>query len=496
MTMPEAEPIETFELFITADEAFPAFERRVLAAERSVVGCFRVFDLGTRLRSDAARDIGETWFDLFLHSLNRNVAIEMFVTDFDPVIATEDHRRSWRSARQFAALNELSTGAKMSWSIAMHPARVGLLPRIAFQVKTRPEMQAAASDALTPGLADRKGKLDVPLVPATHHQKLAVIDDTYLYIGGLDLNERRFDTAIHDQPAEETWQDVQALVTGPVVEAAARHLASFHDVTAGDRPATAAAPGFLRTLSSKRDLELLHLSPKEQVTEIEQAHLEAIAHTDGPIYLETQFLRHKPLAEALAKAAGDKTDLTCAIILPASAEDVAFEGNRREDAQFGAQLQMECVDLIADAFGPRVAIACPARPAPADQGASSYAKLFDAPIIYVHSKVSLFGASQAILASANLNGRSMRWDTEAGVHLTRAGDIRLLWRRMLSHWFRDVPVPDPLEDQMAFVTWMNGQMAQNMATSPVERRHFLLPYPRGRDVDLGTRLPGVPDAMV
>ncbi|MEJ6389466.1 phospholipase D family protein [Gymnodinialimonas ulvae] len=490
-----ANAIEAFDLLVTAEEAFAAFEDAVLAAEHSVVGCFRVFDLRTKLRGASARKIGDTWFDLILHALNRGVAFSLTVTDFDPIIATEDHRRSWSSARQFAAVNELSTDARFTWTIADHPARVGLIPRVALQAKSRPEMNATAEDPLTPGLADRKSRMDLPLIPATHHQKLAVIDNRSLYIGGLDLNERRYDTKDHALPAEQTWHDIQAVVEGPVVAAALRHLDSFQAVTAGQRPATASAPGFLRTLSMKRSAEVLHFGPKDHVAEIEKAHLDAIAETVGPIYFETQFFRHKPLAEALAKAARTKPQLTCTMVLPASPEDVAFEGNRREDAQFGAQLQMECIDIVAEAFGNRLSLASPARPAVAPTDSSRYSTLFDAPIVYVHSKVSLFGAQQAIVSSANLNGRSLRWDTEAGVHLVDPDHVQTLWHRVLSHWLGRHPI-DPLEDQTTFIHWLNGALAQNIATPPEERSHFLLPYPRGRDIELASPLPGVPDEMV
>ena len=44
-----------FDVMITADEAWPAFERAVLSARSHVVAGFRIFDLSTRLRSTEAR---------------------------------------------------------------------------------------------------------------------------------------------------------------------------------------------------------------------------------------------------------------------------------------------------------------------------------------------------------------------------------------------------------------------------------------------------------
>ena len=491
----ETDPIQTFELLITADEGFVAFENLILDAQDSVIGGFRVFDLTTKLHGERAKAIGTTWFDLLLDALNRGVSIEITVTDFDPVAATLDHRRSWMSARQFAGLNELSTGAQIKWSIATHAARVGVLARTVLQVKSRAKMAAQKPDELSPGLKERMKGVDLPLVPTTHHHKLAVIDGKTLYIGGLDLNDRRYDTWEHDRDADQTWQDIQAIVTGPVVDAAERHLKCFQSVTAGEVEPSDPAPGFLRTLSTRRTVELTNLGPREYIHELEEAHLALIEKTEGPIYLETQFFRHKALANALAKAAENNAALTCTLVLPAAPEDVAFEGNRAEDAKHGAQLQMDCIDIVTEAFGKRVAIASPARPVKAPPGTNGYARLFDAPIIYVHSKLSLFGMHDAILSSANLNGRSMKWDTEAGIHLTNPDHIRTCWNRALKHWLHDVPV-DPNEDQLGFVEWLNEDLARNRAAIPSERKHFLLPYPMGREADLASPLPGVPDAMV
>jgi hypothetical protein len=44
-------------------------------------------------------------------------------------------------------------------------------------------------------------------------------------IGGLDLDERRWDDRRHRQRANQTWHDISALIEGPAVEDAARHFA-------------------------------------------------------------------------------------------------------------------------------------------------------------------------------------------------------------------------------------------------------------------------------
>ena len=87
------------EVLLTAAEAFPAFERAVLSARREIWGSFRIFDLETLLRSQEARLIGETWFDLMVHTLGRGVRVRMVLTDFDPVVRPRLHALTWRSVR-------------------------------------------------------------------------------------------------------------------------------------------------------------------------------------------------------------------------------------------------------------------------------------------------------------------------------------------------------------------------------------------------------------
>ncbi|ABD56480.1 phospholipase D family protein [Jannaschia sp. CCS1] len=487
-------PITDLDVYFSAAEAFPAFEELCLSATRSIRCCFRVFDPSTSLHSDAGRGIGETWFDLLLHLLNRGVEIDITISDFDPIIATDDHRRSWRSARLLADLDELSTDARLTFAISMHPARVGYLPRRVLRSKIAGELEKRDADPLTPGLDGLEAGDDLPLMPATHHQKLAVVDEDALYIGGLDLNDRRYDTLLHQQASEQTWQDIQAIARGPVVAAAAAHLKSFRAVTEGEGEAPPQAPGFLRTLSSRRAQDLIHIAPKPLINEIEEAHLAAVERAEGLIYLETQFFRHKPLAEALVQAATQKDDLACILILPAAPEDVAFEGNDAEDARMGAQIQMEALQILTEGLGERLALASPAQCRSAEDVPQA-AILHGAPLIYVHSKLSLFGRDEAILSSANLNGRSFRWDTEAGLHLSERAHVEPLWPRALDHWLLDT-APDPFGPPRDTVTRINQLLSENVAKSPEDRHHFLLPFDHSAQDRLASPLPFVPDEMV
>ena len=166
-------------------------------------------------------------------------------------------------------------GARLHVIAAMHPARVSRISkvllhnRIRGELRTRSEWLSGMPEGLRaralgemPGLAGHLAPradgfaprpfVSAGLVPATHHQKLAAFDEEWLFIGGLDLDERRWDTPEHDRPGPETWHDVAVLVQGRAAADAHAHLGRFLDEVAERRPAAPDAGLLLRTLSKKR----------------------------------------------------------------------------------------------------------------------------------------------------------------------------------------------------------------------------------------------------
>lgn len=225
-----------FEVLITADEAWPAFERAVLSARARIHGSFRVFDLRTKLRSDEARAVGDDWFDLLAHVVKRGVQVTLVVSDFDPVMATPLHELTWKTVRQGVALAEVADAkpGQVQVKACLHPARAGMLPRgmlLPAALKRKWEQLSGLNeDRLTRQAVLLNSKALPELRTVSHHQKLAVIDHDTLFIGGLDLNERRFDTLEHDRPARETWSDVHLLMrNGPEVAEASAHLDPIFD---------------------------------------------------------------------------------------------------------------------------------------------------------------------------------------------------------------------------------------------------------------------------
>lgn len=488
-----------FEVLITADEAWPAFERAVLSARARIHGSFRVFDLRTKLRSDEARAVGDDWFDLLAHVVKCGVQVTLVVSDFDPVMATPLHELTWKTVRQGVALAEVADAkaGQVQVKACLHPARAGMLPRgmllpAALKCKWE-QLSGLNEDRLTRQAVLLNSKALPELRTVSHHQKLAVIDHDTLFIGGLDLNERRFDTLEHDRPARETWSDVHLLMrNGPEVAEASAHLDSFLDVTSGrcDPPQLSVIK---RTLSAPRRMQFPYLSPRTVLNEIEEAHIASFGAARHLIHIETQFLRSSVVAEALAEAAVKNPDLRLVAILPALPEALAFYDEDGLDTRFGMALQKDAVSVVRDAFQDRATLASPVRPvlAPRDRMAC----LAGSPMIYVHNKVLVKDDDYALIGSANLNGRSMRWDTEAAVAITDRAHVSALRSRLMSHWWFD-DLPAEASDPATLQPWWDREIVANGVCLPENRSGFLVPYDADNQAELARSLPGITENIV
>jgi phospholipase D1/2 len=338
-----------------------------------------------------------------------------------------------------------------------------------------------------------------PLYPATHHQKLAVFDGTDLYIGGLDLDERFFDTPDHQQPGHETWHDVQLMIRGEVARDAMAHLGGFLDIIEGKVDPTPPAPErqslrFVRTLSRRRGRGAWRfISPEPVVHEIDTAHADWIQRAERLIYIETQYFRNRRMARRLAMAARERPELRMILILPAAPDDVAFEGATGLDARLGEFLQAKCLRILRRGFGRRLFVGGAAQPR--RTRATGRAQLRGAPLVYIHAKVSIFDDRAAIVSSANLNGRSLRWDTEAGVVMSDTEAVNRLRLRLMAHWLPEDAAADYFDPLRAVPAWW-ALASRNAKLPPEKRRGFLLPYDLRSAELFGRAFPLVPDEMV
>lgn len=504
--------LEDTRVFLTASDAYPALEHAFLEARSEISAGFRVFDPATKVRSPEARKVGETWYDLIAHTLSRGVRFRLILSDFDPIVRPAAHRMTWRAVRRLINAGEASGRPELLQVIpAMQTARIGkgsaalLWPKLMREIRhetkrlNKLDRNSAQCDMkLMPGLAPYVSgehphyKPDLGtmprLVPTTHHQKIAVFDTELLYIGGLDLDERRFDSPAHDRPPEDTWRDCQVMTRGTIAGEAKQHLDEILAVTAGETKPFQ-SKHLLRTLSAPNSHRTFTLSPKPLVSEIEDAHLRYIHSAKDLIYLETQYFRSTPIANALSEAAQSNPDLKFVLVLPGAPEDVAFGNSTKSDARYGEYLQAKCLDTVASAFGDRFFATAPAQQRHSDS--SGRDTLSAAPLIYLHAKVSIFDEEAAIVSSANLNGRSLRWDTETGITIRDPKQVADLTQQCLRHW-----IPDDVEiDLQTMLQTIRGLARANAERAPDKRNGFLLPYKIKPARRFGRNLPGVPEEM-
>lgn len=509
------------ETLVTAAEAYPRLEQLFLSARSEIDMGFRLFDPRTRLQSDIALQTGKIWADLFVHTLNRGVAISLTLSDFDPTIAFDLHEQAWQFVAICEGISAMTEpgAAKLTVRCLQHPAQGGIIPRLMFAPRTRATLQkiidqlntkpdpAHHLDAL-PGLHGcvqiknakaRMRPFALPrLFPVTLHHKLAVFDGQITYIGGLDLNNRRYDDHDHNQAAQDTWHDVQLVIPDPAIAEDARtYLRTLPQVISGEMAAPRFKTAFLTTLSRKRSHNAFRLAPQTVSSKLLKAHLAQIKQARSFIYLETQFFRDRRIAKALARAGRRNRDLKLLLLLPAAPEDVAFSDSAGIDGRFGEYLQARAIRQVRRAFGTRFLAVSPAQRRKVDgrDADTPRATLAQAPIIYVHAKLSLFDHETAIVSSANLNGRSMKWDSEAGVLLNAPEQVSSVLGKVFEHWLAGPVEQTFLDPKTAFDAW-HAVATENAAVAPELRRGFLVPYATKPAARTGMPIPGAPEEMV
>lgn len=116
-------------------------------------------------------------------------------------------------------------------------------------------------------------------------------------------------------------------------------------------------------------------------------------------------------------------------------------------------------------------------------------------MIYVHNKVLVRDDDYALIGSANLNGRSMRWDTEAAVAITDRAHVSALRSRLMSHWWFD-DLPAEASDPATLQPWWDREIVANGVCLPENRSGFLVPYDADNQAELARSLPGITENIV
>lgn len=541
---------------IEASAAYPALENAILDARTEALLGFRILSPRTKLRTERARSQGlETWRDLIADAVGRGVNVRILMTDFEPIMANDLHQRTWEDIAAFRMSVPAGAAGHLQVIAALHEGEFGPVARWLLWPLVWSRLQGLHAEATSsrqnpkdfrkrsPGLwrmLSRRRRSDAfeirswpppRMWPVTYHQKIAVFDGAVTILGGLDVDERRFDNPDHAQPSDRTWHDVSLRSSGPIAADLRRHFQDCwnrevprfnarltqlgaprddlplsvtrlsdpsYAVSHDDGPANDGTLQVLRT-RSRRSRSPFAVGPKAAITEIEAAHINQIGAATDLIYLESQFFRSEPIIAALERAAGARPDLRLILVVPAAPEDVAFDGNTGADARHGEWRQVQGVDRLRAAFGDRFGAFCLVKDRPAADSEETEHRRFVAgrAIIYLHSKVSIFDGRTAIVSSANLNGRSMQWDTECGVLWQNESGVERFQRQLWANALRDhLTRDDGRSGDAALALWRRA--AEDVAHGRFEGAScpLIAHYPLEWARSFAQRIPFVPSNLI
>ncbi|QIS03362.1 phospholipase [Nocardia brasiliensis] len=265
-------------------------------------------------------------------------------------------------------------------------------------------------------LTDRRLHLEMDgahPIGSAHHQKIVVIDDALAFCGGIDMTVDRWDTSDHlDDNHYRTepnghrygpWHDATTAVDGEAAKAIGELARSRWQAATGERLApveeiAGAQPWpdglapTMRAVDVGIARTLPELADRAEVREIETLYLAAIASATRSLYIESQYLASRTLAEAIAARLREPDGPEIVLVLPRHAD-----GWLEQQTMDGARRRLLHLLWEADSEG-RLGVYYPVTAAGAP--------------IYVHAKVLVMDDRLLRVGSSNLNNRSMGFDTE------------------------------------------------------------------------------------
>src|SRR5262245_21894156 len=261
-------------------------------------------------------------------------------------------------------------------------------------------------------------------VGASHHQKVVVIDDALAFVGGLDFARCRWDSQRHpvSHPARllqnkrpcRPFHDVQLMVSGPVA-AALGDLARqrWRRATSRSiplRPASSEVdvwPDEQEVNLSKISVAIARTAPpfdgQPGSNEVEALFLDSLERARRHIYLETQYLTSRTIADRLVKRLHDPNGPEMVMVLHPSSD---------------GWLEQHTMDVLRGRVLERL------------RAADRYHRLklyypkipdLHRQCISMHSKVCIVDDDLVRVGSANLSNRSMGFDTECDLAIEASG---------------------------------------------------------------------------
>lgn len=254
----------------------------------------------------------------------------------------------------------------------------------------------------------------------SQHQKIVVIDDAIAFVGGMDLAADRWDTPAHR--ADDTRRakegvpyppvhDVMIAVDGEAARALGELARERWRRATGEKLAANGGgdpwPGELVPDLSKATLAISRTEPaydgRPEVREVEALYVDMLAVARRLVYIENQYFTSSRVGAAI-EARLQREDCPEIVMVMRRSSDGWLEGPTM------GTLRAQLLDRLrrADRFG-RLHVYYPVVPGLGDRS------------INVHAKLCIVDDELARVGSANLNNRSMGFDTECDITVEADG---------------------------------------------------------------------------
>lgn len=517
----------TVQPLIDGFETFKVMEQVIAGATRTVHLSIWVFNPSTPLSAKnevnkilASRQVKtkvSTWGELLSTVAGLGTKVSVLMNDFDPILQNGLHENTWSAYRKLRAEAKMRAQNNMQIMCSLHDATISFgaqtvlenrlneiisklnradFARSSTRYMDMPRLWASVSRNKTTKKFARSTSPNWTVFPASHHQKLCVVDNAIGFCGGLDINRGRLDTKEH----KKLWHDVHCRVDGQLAADLDRNfigrwnreMTAFNSfissstvfgrlsadaVTAIVIPASSPAAGsgpasaqLIRTLSTNASFSQI---PKTLRADIRDIYEKVIGLAESFIYIENQYVRDGRLANWIIARANQIPSLTVILVLPVAPEEVALSGGADPVTLLGLHLQHDVLTRLKAALGSRVGLySMVARQGAPKKHATDWAGSRQ---IYVHSKTMIVDDVWATIGSANTNPRSFQVDTEANIHWYDPASVKKLrldlWREMMGSP-QDIETWTPAQ----YVPRWNDIARQNLTKKPTVRQGFIVPH--------------------
>jgi phosphatidylserine/phosphatidylglycerophosphate/cardiolipin synthase-like enzyme len=282
---------------------------------------------------------------------------------------------------------------------------------------------------------------------ACHHQKAIIVDDALAFCGGGDFGPDRWDTPEHldDDPRRaktphahgnsakdfDSRHETMGLVEGPAARALGdlfreRWVRATGEVPPEAPPSKPAWPSSVEVQFRNVEVGISRTLPPwcgdPEVREIEALHLACIAEARRCIYMENQYFTSPLIAAALA-----------ARLAEPDGPEVVLVGTEHSPSYF----DQATMDRTRVRFIERLKRADKHGRLQAYSPVTTLGR-----IIIVHAKLTIIDDRLLRIGSANINNRSLGFDTECDLSFEATGrsgtgaraQVEALRTRLLAHW--------------------------------------------------------------